>query len=969
MFYSHRDVEILINNKKMITNSMEISQSVDISHPIFQGESISSRNVVESPIVGSLRLSYYLTGLDPLKDYIYSNSNYPLSGNICGMTFNNGYLGSYSLSAEANNPIEINIEIPFFDELVGTFSPIISSGISNMKTLNFNDSYFTYSNYSTTDLTNNSITSFQWNYKANIEPVYYAAQSDVTNLSPDRVSINNKDISAQITCDSNVIPLSFMGEPFAIDLKCPHPTNSNLYESYACSGLINQRNFSLDSNSLSKTTFGVSQSHLNSTPLIGAVITYTYPSLGNTIQVLSSNTNPNGFLSNNENIHLIERVKIGDTYVPFSITDGAIYDTLNATITNETINGYLTLETMKGIVQYPVPLDLAFANPIVSTISPTTGISHTQVTINGSNFYRITDILFNGVKANFNLIQNTGATHRIIAYVPENASIGKVSVVSSLRDSSGTSSQTFYPQIKVDGFSPTTGIWGTTVTISGKNFSGVNGVYFGAAAAASYNVISNNLLTAVTPPPAPFYSDPYSFTKGKITVKSSLGLSGSSNNKFRPLYPITGLSVISGSPDEDMFIKVLNTDVHHLCNVGGSYKVAFGNQSSNFTIMGYPYVNTFSGKIPAGFIGNDYISFYEPDGVTKYPGFTGKFYGIGPAPIIGYNTSQNGQLNPKISPNNFNLFSTNTLTIGGSNMKDFFGLANYLVISGYGNEFKFSDIKVSQLNDTVQVNNVRITGIPDVNTGYYTVYLKNFAGTGNFVNSGVLITSPARLIPNSSFSFGQGASAYANQRIVLTPYMSDNQYSINPYDTFYSLYNTIWWYYGQVWGGGNPNNEQIHWNGPNVIADLYALGDAQNLSYFTDNNKRELNYFTVYNYTGDYNYANVTRKAKSEVAYSSKTGIYEILIGDSFGAAIGSSSSQPYRTSDNQYVYQTGLIVFSTGGSSISLPSKVDNFIGIRIKNADILNSWALELYTDPYPNSLSVLRYNPLHITEIKMY
>jgi len=303
-FYTHRDVEILINNKKIIANSIEIDQSVDISHPIFEGESVSNRNVIESPIIGNLRLSYYLTGLDPLKDYIYSNSNYPLSGNICGMTFGNGYLGAYSLSAEPNNPIEISVEIPFFDELVGTFSPMTPTGITTIKTLNFNDSYFTYNNYSTADLTNNSITNFQWNYKANIDPIYYSAQANITNLAPDRVSINNKDISARITCDSNIIPLSFMGEPFAIDFKCPSPTNSNIYEIYGCSGLINQRNFSLDSNSLSKTTFEITQSHLNSTPLIGSVITYTYPSLGNTIQVLSSNTHPNGFISNNENINI-----------------------------------------------------------------------------------------------------------------------------------------------------------------------------------------------------------------------------------------------------------------------------------------------------------------------------------------------------------------------------------------------------------------------------------------------------------------------------------------------------------------------------------------------------------------------------------------------------------------------------------------------------------------------------------------
>lgn len=921
-FYTHRDVEVFINNKKIIANSMEISQSVDISHPIFQGESVSSRNVVNSPIIGSLRLSYYLTGLDPLKDYLYSNSSYPLSGNICGMTFNNGYLGSYSINAEPNAPIDVNIEIPFFDELVGSFYPIVASGITDIKVLNFNDSYFNYnSSYSTNSLSSNSITNFQWNYKADIQPIYYYAQEGITNLRPDRISINEKNISAQITCDSSAIPLSFMGENFAIELKCPSPTDSNIYELYACSGLINQRNFSLDSSSLSKTTFEISQSHLNSTPLIGSVVTYTYPSLGNTIQVISTNVNPNGFFSSNENVNLIERVKIGDTYVPFTITNGVIYDILNATITNETINGYLTLETMKGIVQHPIPLDIDFAQPTITKLTPFTGDSHTPVIISGTNFYRITDVLFNDKKANFNLIQNTGTSHSLVAYVPEEATVGKVTVVSSLRDVSGISSQVFYPKIKVDAFSPTTGIWGTTVTISGKNFSGINGVYFGKTAAASYTSISQNLITAV----APAVNNGYS--KGAITVRSDKNLSGSSKTIYKPLFPITGFSVISGTVADDMAIGVTYADTSYLYPQNGGYKVSFGNQISTF----YKKDNyNFTGLIPPGFIGNNFISFYEPDGITKYPGFTGKFYGIGPAPEIGYNIGSFGKRNPKISPNNFPLFSTNSITIGGSNMKDFFGLSDYLVISGYGNEFKFSNITIGGNNDTVTVSNVRITGNPDINTGYYTVYLKNIAGTGNFVNSGILVTTPNRLIPKAAYVSRTGV--LTNGTYMNAPYLSDNNLyrtptadSISSLNIDYPLSRTSWVYWD--------------FSHTNTVATI-PTGGVHCLCYFYDggDNPSQLNSIELFQDNDVDINGNIYRNFRLDgcpvtIGFN---GILEILTGNNYYEAVFGNGVY---SSSNNIAYSANITI---SGYKKVFDSPILNFKGIRIYNSTEITSNAI---------------------------
>ena len=66
----------------------------------------------------------------------------------------------------------------------------------------------------------------------------------------------------------------------------------------------------------------------------------------------------------------------------------------------------------------------------------------------------------------------------------------------------------------ISSFTPTSGTTGTTVTISGKNFTGATNVYFGAIEAKSFSVVSDNTITAVVD----------SGASGNISVVTSNGL-------------------------------------------------------------------------------------------------------------------------------------------------------------------------------------------------------------------------------------------------------------------------------------------------------------------------------------------------------------------------------------------------------------------------------------------------------------
>ncbi len=140
--------------------------------------------------------------------------------------------------------------------------------------------------------------------------------------------------------------------------------------------------------------------------------------------------------------------------------------------------------------------------PAVTAIAPTSGPGGggTLVTITGTSFTGATAVSF-GVRAAgfFNVTSDT----RIVARSP--AGSGTVDVtVTTVGGTSVTSVAdefTYIPQPAVTAISPNSGVpsGGTTVTITGSNFSGVTAVRFGSTAATFVMVNSVTQITATSP--------------------------------------------------------------------------------------------------------------------------------------------------------------------------------------------------------------------------------------------------------------------------------------------------------------------------------------------------------------------------------------------------------------------------------------------------------------------------------------
>ncbi len=179
--------------------------------------------------------------------------------------------------------------------------------------------------------------------------------------------------------------------------------------------------------------------------------------------------------------------------------------------------------------------------PTITLVSPNAGPlgGGTTVAITGTELSAATSVRFGSAAATFTVTSPTTIT----AVSPAGTGTVDVTVTTPSGTSSTSSSDQFsyIPAPTVTGLSPAAGPvgGGTTVTISGTNFSGATAVRFGSTSAASFVVKSATSISAVSP----------AETAGTVgvtvtTVGGTSLISSIATYKFRPT--ITSVSPTGG---------------------------------------------------------------------------------------------------------------------------------------------------------------------------------------------------------------------------------------------------------------------------------------------------------------------------------------------------------------------------------------------------------------------------------------
>ena len=226
-------------------------------------------------------------------------------------------------------------------------------------------------------------------------------------------------------------------------------------------------------------------------------------------------------------------------------------------------------------VTAPAP---APAAPVVSSFSPTEGEVDTEVTITGVNFSDMSsenEVRFGGVMA---AAPTSASTTSLAVLVPSGAVTGRISV--AVGGQTGTSSTDFTvtgttpapePPV-VSSFTPTEGEVGTSVTITGENFSDMpseNEVKFGGVMAAAPTSASTTSLTVLVPSGA---------RTGSISVAVG-GQTGTSSESFTVTAPAPAPEppvVLSFSPLEGVVGTSVTITGENFSDMPSENEVKFG---------------------------------------------------------------------------------------------------------------------------------------------------------------------------------------------------------------------------------------------------------------------------------------------------------------------------------------------------------------------------------------------------------
>jgi len=183
-------------------------------------------------------------------------------------------------------------------------------------------------------------------------------------------------------------------------------------------------------------------------------------------------------------------------------------------------------------------LTVSCANmPTVTSFNPTSGPVGTGVTITGTNFTGATAVKFNGTNATgVNVVNATTITANVAA----GSTTGPVSVVTPVGTATSASNFTVTATTatSITSFTPTSGPIGTSVVITGANFTGATAVRFNGTNASSFVVNSATQITATVATGT---------TTGAITVVAPSGTATSATNFT--VVPTAGALSFDGGDD------------------------------------------------------------------------------------------------------------------------------------------------------------------------------------------------------------------------------------------------------------------------------------------------------------------------------------------------------------------------------------------------------------------------------------
>ena len=231
--------------------------------------------------------------------------------------------------------------------------------------------------------------------------------------------------------------------------------------------------------------------------------------------------------------------------------------------------------------------------PSITSFTPASGPVGTVVTLTGTNFTGTTAVSINGTAAPFTVVSATSIT----ATVAAGTTSGLISVTTPAGTAVSATAFLVGNLPTVTSFTPTTGAVGSTVVITGTNFTAASQVTFAGVSAPVYSVNSATQITVMVPIGA---------VTGPIAVTTPLGTGTSTTNFTIPPAPsISSFSPATGVPGT---VVTINGN-----NFTGATAVTFnGAPATTFTVVSATQITV---TVPTGAT-TGFITVVTPNGIA-----------------------------------------------------------------------------------------------------------------------------------------------------------------------------------------------------------------------------------------------------------------------------------------------------------------------------------------------------------------
>lgn len=213
-------------------------------------------------------------------------------------------------------------------------------------------------------------------------------------------------------------------------------------------------------------------------------------------------------------------VRFNETAVSSITESGAGGSQIQVNVPTGATSGYITASNSVGIATSPAPFTVVGTAPVILDFSPKSGSTNSVVTLYGFGFSGVTAVKLNGVAVQSFTVTSTSGTNQMVITNSTSATTGPLSVTTS--GGTATTADKFYVWPRVSGFTPTLATAGTSVTISGANFTDASEVRLNDVPGL-FAVNSSSQIT---------FSIPARGKSGPLTIKTPAGLVTTISNLF-----------------------------------------------------------------------------------------------------------------------------------------------------------------------------------------------------------------------------------------------------------------------------------------------------------------------------------------------------------------------------------------------------------------------------------------------------